>query len=94
MTKKTDETVYTATYTLTQKGMDGDVHSTLSFNPMVSTQDPNDEAPMAFEQMSYLVQVHLEAIGMIDEHGNLLAPDQFHDEHAMKVSTFKPTIVN
>lgn len=94
MTKKTDETVYTATYTLTQKGMDGDVHSTLSFNPMVGGQNPEDEAPLAFEQMSYLVQVHLEAIGMIDSDGNLIDADTFHDEHAMQVSTFKPTIVN
>jgi len=69
--------------------MDGDIHSKLTFNPLVENQNPEDEAPLAFQQMSWLVEMYLREIGLIDDTGNLLTPDKFHDENSMEVTTLR-----
>lgn len=80
----TDKTKYTATFVLTQDGLDGDVVSKLKFEPLL---EEGGEAPLSFEIMAYLVQVFLHETGVIDEKGDLVDPESFHKNASLDIST-------
>lgn len=78
MTNETNETInpettYTATFTLTQKGL-GPVHSSVQFTPLTGEEDLKAEAPMTFQIMSELITHFLHVTGQIDSEGNLIDP--------------------
>lgn len=66
---------YTATLTLSQEGLDGDVVSKLSFSPLLDVDA--DEVPACHDQMAHLVHYHLYTIGVVDRDGDLIDPDAF-----------------
>lgn len=80
-----DETLYTATFTLTQTG-NGPVHSKLEFSPLTGEETPTDVAPAPFQIMSQLVAHFLYITGMIDEEGELLDPDTFLDKSTVSIN--------
>lgn len=65
----TDNTTYTATFTLTQYGLDGEVSPNLEFSPLVNPVD--EEAPAIYEYMSNVVLRFLQQVNVIDERFNL-----------------------
>lgn len=85
MTDKTNET-FTATFTLSQEGPDGDVTSTLEFNPLIDRANA-DEAPLAYEMMAFLAQHYLYMIGVVDENGELIDPEAFSRNTQLNVTT-------
>lgn len=81
----TNETTYTATFTLTQTG-DGPVHSKLVFDPLTGDETPTDLAPASFQIMSELVSHYLYITGMINEEGELIDADRFFGEASVSVN--------
>lgn len=71
----TEPTTYTATLTLSQTGMDGDVVTKLSFSPLLDATA--DEIPLCHDQMANLVHFYLYTIGVVDRDGELVDPDAF-----------------
>lgn len=65
----TNETEYVATFTLAQRGLEGDVRSSFKMQP-----EPGDgeEFAAVHQIMSNYVSHFLYQMGMIDEEGNLL----------------------
>lgn len=79
------ETIYTATFKLTQKG-DGPVHSELVFDPLTGDETPTDLAPATFQIMSALVEHYLYITGMINEDGELIDADRFFGETSVSIN--------
>ena len=79
-----DKTNFKATFTLSQEGLEGDIVSELTFEPLVD-QSNVDEAPAAYEMMAFLVQQYLYAAGVIDEEGDLIDPEAFHNQTKLTV---------
>lgn len=64
---------YTATFSLKQNGLDGEVTPHLEFSPLV---DPTDEeAPAIYEYMATVALTFLRQVNVIDEKNELLEPD-------------------
>jgi hypothetical protein len=64
---------YTATFTLTQEGLDGELRSSLTFSPLLTDQEVVfGEAPDAYNIMSHLVEQFLFIAGVIDEEGDVV----------------------
>lgn len=84
MTDETNKT-FKATFTLTQEGMEGDIISELSFEPLVD-RDDLDEVPAVYEMMSFLAQHYLYMIGVVDEDGELIDADAFHSNTTLNVT--------
>lgn len=74
---------YKATFTLEQTGIDGEVISTLKFDPLPENAE---DRVMAYDFMAGLAQVYLHEIGVIDEEGNLIDEDEFHSTVNLDVS--------
>jgi hypothetical protein len=83
----TDTTKYTATFTLSQEGAEGDITSTLSFDPLVDRANV-DQSPLVYEMMSQLVLHYLYMAEVVDEDGNLIDPAGFEDNTHLNISTF------
>lgn len=67
-----DNTTYTAVFTLTQNGLNGEVFSSLRMDP-----EPDRENPaFAHVAMSELAQFFLFRAGIIDSEGELIVPTQ------------------
>ena len=71
----TKPNTYTATLTLTQEGLDGDVITKLTFSPLLDADA--DQIPLCHDQMANLVHFHLYSIGVVDQDGALIDPDAF-----------------
>lgn len=82
--KTTDNTEYTATFTLRQTGKDGKLFSSVVMEPRVKFND--DDFPVSFEIMSELMTYYLYMIGMIDKQGNIIDEEKFHDQVEVNVS--------
>lgn len=68
-----NNTKFKAVFTLEQDGMDGDVVSTLKFDPY--PEDPDSEI-VAYNIMSELARMYLLMTNVIDEDGNLVDEDE------------------
>lgn len=66
---------YTATFTLVQDGLDGEVTPTLEFSPLV---DPaTEEAPAIYEFMSDIALRFLRQVNVLDDENNIIDPEGF-----------------
>lgn len=76
MSEKNTKTKYTATLTLTQNGIDGDVFSSLRFDPLIKPEDLDSESmdgiPAAYELISLAAEAMLIRMGILNEEGELL----------------------
>lgn len=83
-----DTNVYTATFTLTQEGLDGMVTPTLDFSPHV---DPIDEAaPAIYEYMSTIALDFLKQVNILDEDNEILDESGF-DRLELNLSSNRKT---
>jgi len=90
--KNTDNTEYTATFTLRQTGKEGDVFSTLVFEPRISAADPS--FPLVYEMMSELNCEYLYWAGLIDAKGNLTDEETFHKLTQVNVTPMSSGSIN
>lgn len=68
-------TQYTATFTLTQDGLDGEVTPSLEFNPLVNPVE--EDAPAIYEYMSNVVLNFLRMVNMIDDTNQIVDDEAF-----------------
>ena len=87
---------YTATLVFTQEGLDGEVYSTLTFDPLVDEADANSDGtmdmPMSFGLGSVAAEAALVAMGIIDEDGEIVEEDEFHT--TVNINASKPSKLN
>lgn len=82
------KTKFTATFTLSQEGEDGEIVSKLEFSPLVSDEDvANNRQPDCYDIMSYLVQQYLYIANIVDEDGDIIDHDAF-DNTSFQVRQF------
>lgn len=88
MSKK--KTKYTATLTLTQDGLDGDIISKLKFDPLIGLDDIDADGnlivPEVFELMSIAAQSYLQAAGILNEHGELIDEEKLREVTEVEAS--------
>lgn len=81
MSKK--NTNYTATLTLTQTGLDGEIYSSIKFDPVMSEEDIDENGeliiPASYGLMSIAAEAYLTAAGILDDDGNVVDEDVFRD---------------
>lgn len=86
---------FTATFTLSQEGTDGDVTSSLTFEPLVSDEEVlAGHTPDAYDIMAYLVQHYLQIAGIVDEEGDIVDPDGYENNTHIHVrqSSFRGSL--
>ena len=76
-----DNTIYTATFTLTQEGMDGDVVSSLTCSPELDVDNP----AFVHVAMSEIGQLFLYRAGIIDKNGELMVPTEELEDGGLRV---------
>lgn len=84
-------TKYTATLTLTQDGLEGDVYSNLKFDPLIDQNNQDDEGnlviPASYELMSVAAEAFLHSAGILDENGNILDEEELHNTVSIEAGT-------
>ena len=68
-------TQYTATFTLTQDGLDGEVNPRLQFDPLVNPVE--EDAPAIYEYMSNVVLNFLRVVNMVDDNNKIIDDEAF-----------------
>ena len=76
-----DNTTYSATFTLTQEGMDGDVISSLKYSPEIDVDNP----AFVHVAMSEIGQLFLYRAGIIDKNGELMVPTEELEDGGLRV---------
>ena len=80
-------THYTATFKLTQDGLDGEVIPSLEFNPLVNPVE--EDAPAIYEYMSNVVLNFLRVVNMIDD-TNQIVDDEAFEQLSLDLSVDTP----
>lgn len=85
-----DDRQYSATLTLSQKDVGGDVYTKLEMYPKLSADDA-DGIPSSYEAICFLAQVWLQMAGVIDDDGNVLDEEAVERSMELRV-TQSPTL--
>lgn len=78
---------FTASFTLTQETPTAPIYSTLELSPRIGND--SDEIPQVYEIMCKYATDYLYLAGMVDEEGNLVDEEAFHEQTKIK-ATPKP----
>lgn len=80
---------FTATFTLTQETPTAPIYSKLELSPRIGND--TDEIPQVFELMCQYATEYLYAVGMVDEDGNLIDEEDFHERTQINATPEPPS---
>lgn len=85
-----DDTVFSATLSLSQDDVGGDVYTKLEMSPKLTMSD-TQPVPSSYEAICFIAQVWLQMAGVIDDEGNVINEDAIENAMDLQV-TASPTV--